>query len=143
MYRANFAAKAPTENLPSGQDIPLGARILAIAEAYDAMTTRRAYRAERSREEAFAELRRCAGRQFDPQLVGRLIEVVSASDTCRQAPADRRTRQIALQVGLQAEKLACAVDARDAGTVIRQAESLRQTAKSYGFGCLAAFWFCV
>jgi len=84
VYRADFAAKAATGNMPSGHDIPLGARILAVAEAYDAMTTRRAYRPEKSREEAFAELRRCAGHQFDPQLVERLIEVVSASDTCRQ-----------------------------------------------------------
>ena len=56
-------------NLPTGEDIPLGARILTIADAYDAMTSDRVYRKARPPEEAFDELRRCAGEQFDPDLV--------------------------------------------------------------------------
>src|SRR5436305_39886 len=55
--------------LPAGQSIPLGARILAIADAYDAMVSDRVYRKGRSPQEAFAELRLWAGRQFDPELV--------------------------------------------------------------------------
>jgi diguanylate cyclase (GGDEF)-like protein/putative nucleotidyltransferase with HDIG domain len=52
-----------------GEDIPLEARILAIADAYDAITSLRPYRQRLSSREALAELRRCAGNQFDPELV--------------------------------------------------------------------------
>ncbi|SFU72791.1 diguanylate cyclase (GGDEF) domain-containing protein/HDIG domain-containing protein [Alicyclobacillus macrosporangiidus] len=59
-----------------GYDIPLEARILTIADSFDAMTTSRPYQRKRSMEEAFVELRSCAGRQFDPELVEPFIEVV-------------------------------------------------------------------
>ena len=52
-----------------GDAIPLGARIIAVADAFDAMTTRRPYRPARRWCEAVAELRRCAGTQFDPGAV--------------------------------------------------------------------------
>jgi HD-GYP domain-containing protein (c-di-GMP phosphodiesterase class II) len=53
----------------SGEAIPLGARIVAIADAYDAITFGRPYRRARSHDEAADELRRCSGSQFDPALV--------------------------------------------------------------------------
>ena len=53
-----------------GERIPMGARIISIADAYDTMTTRRPYRDVISQEEALEELRRCSGTQFDPILVG-------------------------------------------------------------------------
>jgi len=49
--------------------IPLAARIIFVCDAYDAMTSDRPYRTATSREEALAELRRCAGSQFDPSVV--------------------------------------------------------------------------
>lgn len=52
-----------------GSDIPLGARIIAITDAFDAMTTDRPYRKRHSIPFALAELRACAGSQFDPDLV--------------------------------------------------------------------------
>ncbi|MBI4286996.1 MAG: diguanylate cyclase, partial [Chloroflexi bacterium] len=52
-----------------GEDIPLKARVIAIVDAYDTMTSARSYRGVLSTEEALAELRRCAGTQFDPELV--------------------------------------------------------------------------
>ncbi|HLJ59492.1 MAG TPA: diguanylate cyclase [bacterium] len=52
-----------------GEVIPLGARILAVVDAYSAITDNRAYSEGRSAEHAIAELRRCAGTQFDPRVV--------------------------------------------------------------------------
>ncbi len=61
-----------------GEQIPLGARIFAICNAFDAITTARPYRAQRTVQEAIAELRNGAGTQFDPQLVEPFIALVSA-----------------------------------------------------------------
>jgi diguanylate cyclase (GGDEF)-like protein len=53
----------------AGPDIPLGARIVAVADAFDAMTSPRPYSPPRTPEAALEELERCAGRQFDPAVV--------------------------------------------------------------------------
>ncbi|MFQ5595135.1 MAG: HD-GYP domain-containing protein [Anaerolineae bacterium] len=53
----------------AGEEIPLASRIIAVADAYDAMTTDRPYRTARSHAEAMAELQKCAGTQFDARLV--------------------------------------------------------------------------
>jgi HD-GYP domain-containing protein (c-di-GMP phosphodiesterase class II) len=53
----------------AGDEIPLGARIVAVADAFDAMTSRRPYSLPRPPEAALEELRRCAGTQFDAQVV--------------------------------------------------------------------------
>ena len=60
----------------AGDEIPLACRILSIVDAYDAMTNDRPYRKAMSKEEALAELRRGAGRQFDAQLVAAFEEVL-------------------------------------------------------------------
>jgi putative nucleotidyltransferase with HDIG domain len=53
----------------AGEEIPLGARIIFVAHAYDAMTSDRAYRGRLTPQEAIAELERCAGTQFDSEIV--------------------------------------------------------------------------
>ena len=59
-----------------GEDIPLESRILLVADAFDAMTSDRAYRAAMPVADALAELRRCAGRQFDARCVELLAQAL-------------------------------------------------------------------
>jgi len=61
----------------AGEDIPLGARIIAVCDAFEAMTSDRPYQASISAEEALLELRRCAGSQFDPKVVAAFCEEVA------------------------------------------------------------------
>jgi HD-GYP domain-containing protein (c-di-GMP phosphodiesterase class II) len=56
-----------------GNDIPFIARIIAVADAFDAMTTNRPYRKKKSIEEAIQELKKCSGSQFDPVVVSAFI----------------------------------------------------------------------
>ena len=60
----------------AGEDIPLGARIIHVADALDSMLTTRIYRAARPAPEALAELRRAAGSQFCPRCVGALERIL-------------------------------------------------------------------
>ena len=62
-----------------GEEIPLDARILAIADAYDAITSIRAYHAHLTPQEAVDELKRCSGSQFDPELVEAFIPIALAT----------------------------------------------------------------
>ncbi len=59
-----------------GEEIPLGSRIINVADSFDALTSDRPYRAARSREEAVAEIIRCAGIQFDPDVVNAFREIL-------------------------------------------------------------------
>jgi diguanylate cyclase (GGDEF)-like protein len=61
-------------------EIPLGSRILLVADAYDAMTSDRVYRGRISHEQAIVELERCAGTQFDPQVVSLFVGGVKRSE---------------------------------------------------------------
>jgi diguanylate cyclase (GGDEF)-like protein/putative nucleotidyltransferase with HDIG domain len=74
----------------AGDDIPLGARIIAVCDAFDAMTTDRAYRAALTREQAAAELERCAGAQFDPVVVAAFVAVLDDPAEAATAGADLR-----------------------------------------------------
>ncbi|MFC1865453.1 diguanylate cyclase [Chloroflexota bacterium] len=59
-----------------GDQIPLEARILSVADSYDAMTSPRPYRKQLRMEEAVSELQRCAGTQFDPEIVDLFCEII-------------------------------------------------------------------
>jgi putative nucleotidyltransferase with HDIG domain len=68
---------------PSGRarrEIPLEARILAVTDSFDAMTTNRPYRAARPADSALGELERCAGTQFDPELVEAFVDACWEGD---------------------------------------------------------------
>lgn len=62
----------------SGKNIPLGARILGIADAYQAMTEDRYYRQARTHDEALAELHKVRGTQFDPDVLDVFLSVVTS-----------------------------------------------------------------
>ena len=59
-----------------GNDIPLYARIICVADSYDAMSSSRVYRRHLNRDEVIEELRRCTGTQFDPKIVKYMIEMI-------------------------------------------------------------------
>jgi HD-GYP domain-containing protein (c-di-GMP phosphodiesterase class II) len=59
-----------------GEDIPLASRMLAVVNTFDVMTSGRPYRDPISREDAFEELRKCKGTQFDPYLVDMVISII-------------------------------------------------------------------
>jgi diguanylate cyclase (GGDEF)-like protein/putative nucleotidyltransferase with HDIG domain len=79
-----------------GDQIPYGARVIAIADAYDTITSERTYKKARTPEDAFAELERCAANQFDPEIVRVFV------DTMRRAP--RPTVETAVTVSVRSEK---------------------------------------
>jgi HD-GYP domain-containing protein (c-di-GMP phosphodiesterase class II) len=62
----------------TGSDIPEFARVIAVADAFDSMTTTRSYRGARPVAVALEELKACAGTQFDPRMVTALVEAVEA-----------------------------------------------------------------
>jgi diguanylate cyclase (GGDEF)-like protein len=62
----------------SGEEIPLEARIICVADSFSAMTAERPYRRRMTLEDACAELERCAGTQFDPEVVRAFVEEVRA-----------------------------------------------------------------
>jgi HD-GYP domain-containing protein (c-di-GMP phosphodiesterase class II) len=63
----------------AGATIPLEARIVSVADAFDAMISDRPYRAAMPREAAMAEVERCSGSQFDPRIADALLALVSSN----------------------------------------------------------------
>lgn len=68
-------------NETSGEDIPVLSRILAVADAYSAMTIDRPFRKSMTRSQACEELRRAAGTQLDPDLVQRFIDILDSQES--------------------------------------------------------------
>jgi two-component system, cell cycle response regulator len=71
-----------------GEQIPLESRILAVADAYEAMTTSRAYSRAMDHEEAANELRRCAGTQFDGEVVEALLAAIRTPAGATERPSE-------------------------------------------------------
>ncbi len=70
----------------AGRDIPLLARLMSVADTYDAMTSNRSYRRSIPHEVAAAEIERCAGSQFDPELAGAFLDGLDDyRDECLEA----------------------------------------------------------
>ncbi len=113
-HHAFYGGSGRDPHLPVGENIPLGARFLTIADSYDAMVSDRVYRKGRSHAEAIEELRRCAGTQFDPKLVEHFAEKIESRTPAVAAGALAIRKQTAIQIGYQVERLASAVACQDA-----------------------------
>jgi diguanylate cyclase (GGDEF)-like protein/PAS domain S-box-containing protein len=114
-----------------------GARILQIADAYDSMVTHRSYRTARSQAEAFDELRRCSGTQFDPKLVERFIGKVAAREKLEQPRMDSADQRLAMRIGREIERLAETLDNQDLNGLEALASRLKNTAAQHGVPAIA------
>ena len=89
----------------AGDEIPEFARVIAVADAFDSMTSTRSYRGARSVEAAVAELRKCSGMQFDPMLVDAFIAALSQErwepQEASQSPASALSAGFPAQVAAQ------------------------------------------
>ena len=121
------------EGGPVGKDIPIGARIVCIVDAFDAMVSDRIYRPGRPAEEAFAELRRCAGTQFDPELVERFTNLQIGwrpdSRYCMPASNDRS----AVRVGHLTERTLHAYETYDAQALNQALAQLAIVGEKYDY----------
>ncbi len=97
-----------------GDALPIGARILTLVDAFDAIVSDRPYRKGRSIEEAKVELRRCAGEQFDPHLVEQFIEMIESGsiESELQDAQSEIPHEMAICIGGQLESL---IEAAQAG----------------------------
>lgn len=74
-HHAKYDGTGYPDNI-AGEDIPLGARILCVADSFDAMTTKRTYNKPMTLEESIEQLKRCSGTQFDPKIADVFIELL-------------------------------------------------------------------
>lgn len=136
-YRRHFDGR--DKNLgPTGTHIPLGARILAVADAFDSMTSERSYRAAMSPNEAFEELRKFSNTQFDAAIVHRFIDVIRRQKSQQVSTSSEISKETALGIGLEMERLAEAVDQQDIDGLGAMAGRLAETAARSGAPEIAA-----
>ncbi len=133
-HHAFFGGRGRDSQLPTGQDIPVSARLLTICDTYDAIISDRVYRQGRSHEEAIAELRRCSPSQFDPELVERFASVISCNPNVE---LNASKNEAAIQIGYQVERLASAVDDQDAEGMKTLAARLGMYARSFKIDSIA------
>lgn len=124
-------------DLPVGDNIPLGARILAIADAFSSMVSHRPYREPRSRKDAIKELRCFAGTQFDPELVDRFAEAVMDRDHSRNTGKLGVSRAVKLEIGQEVGRLVDALSDCDFSGASTIASRLAATATKQGLGRIA------
>ena len=136
-HHCRYDGARQTPDMPFGSDIPLGARIVCIVDAFDAMVTDRVYRAGRSPEAAFEELRRCAGSQFDAELVERFINMqVGWRLDSRHGQSDLAGK-LAISIGQQTERIIRSFETRQRAPLQEQLNELARTAKDSDLPAIA------
>jgi len=128
-YRADYRSESTDSTLPTGTDILLTARLLKLSDAYDAMITNQRHRPGRTKSEVIEELQICAGAQFDPVLVEHLVHSLQERTDQKDLVGACLTDQPVTEIGIQAEKIAEAVDARDVRGIQELAAKLASTAR--------------
>lgn len=136
-HHAFYGGRGSDSSLPTGLDIPIGARLLTICDSYDAIVSDRPYRKGRSHQVAVEELRRCSGSQFDPELVEHFIAAIEHKQQAGQTTRLSVPKHTALQLGLQIERLAEALDDRDADGLHALASRVAQVARHSGVDSIA------
>ncbi len=137
-YRLPYSSDT-TANIERGDQIDPGARLLAIADSFDSMVSKHNYRTPLTIEQAFTELRNCAGTQFDPVLVEAFIEKVRVRKSSQSAGQPKLVSpQTAIQLGVQLERLADALDHQDVAGLAALASRLRQTAQQANLADIAS-----
>lgn len=138
-HHCRFDGSDGIPGAPQGVDIPIGARILTIVDSFDAMVSDRPYRKGMPLANAIAELRHCAGTQFDPDLVDSFIDMIEARGATLQIDNQgSMSNDVVLSIGEQVECLIEAVDAGDKKTFVALAERLRATAENSNMQSLVA-----
>ncbi len=108
------------------------AKLLTIADSYDAMISSSVYRERCTHDEAIAELRRCAGTQFDPEVVEHFASTVDQNALAVASGAFALGKQAAIQIGMNVERLAAALNQQDLRALQEHASLLAITASSCG-----------
>jgi diguanylate cyclase (GGDEF)-like protein/putative nucleotidyltransferase with HDIG domain len=116
--------------------VPLAARVLAVADAFDAMTSDRPHRKALSRPSACLELEAQAGTQFDPAVVDRFIDRLEQHRPEVSRPEFPVSLGSAVAVGTHLDALAAALAADDPDRLAVAAEGVRATAHGLGVGVL-------
>jgi hypothetical protein len=127
-FRCWFNGHPAQPDAPRGESIPIEARILALAEAYDSLTTDRPGRPALKPDKALGKLASAAGSQFDPALIEPLRQWVADHGLgSRRSLTEER-----LRLSSMLEQLSAAVDAGDRATVTTKVAELRAAAEAAG-----------
>lgn len=132
-YHHYSFCSADEEQHLSGNDIPIGARILTIVDAFDAMVSDRPYRKGMPIATALEELARCEGSQFDPMLVEQFIKIIGQGGAGNVTDSDQAYKDdVVLSIGEQIESIVTAADKGDSEALVALTGRLRKIAEQNG-----------
>lgn len=136
-HHCRYDGSRQAADMPSGEDIPIGARIVSIVDAFDAMITDRVYRAGIGVEEAFEELKRCAGSQFDPALVDRFVNLQLGWRPDSHFGMSDIANGLAISIGQQTERIIRSFETKQRVPLCEQLNELGRTAKENDLPAIA------
>ncbi|MEE2641066.1 MAG: HD domain-containing phosphohydrolase [Planctomycetota bacterium] len=128
-----FSGSDKYPGMVKGEQIPLSARIVTIADAFDSMFSGSNYRKLRTREQAVEELYRCSGTQFDPVLVERFVDLLSSRPEMDGVTKRKRqfTKDFAIQLASISEQITKSFDEQDFDLFRANAQKLEAAANHY------------